>query len=99
MKIGPEEVRHVATLAEIAVPDDDLAALAGQLEAIVNFVAQLDELADTAGLDAMVVGPERAALRADLVDPIPMARGPAEFAPVFEQGFFVVPRLGHLADD
>ena len=44
MKIGEAEVRHVARLAELAVADADVAVLAAQLEGIVKFVAQLDEV-------------------------------------------------------
>jgi hypothetical protein len=34
-----------------------------------------------------------------VVNPVPLDRGPAEFAPAFHQGFFVVPRLGGMADE
>ncbi len=47
----------------------------------------------------MIVGPERVALRKDVVDPIPMVRGPADMAPEFIDGFFVVPKLGGLAEE
>ena len=36
------------------------------------------------------------ALREDVVAPVPLARGPGEFAPAFVDGFFVVPRLGAM---
>jgi aspartyl-tRNA(Asn)/glutamyl-tRNA(Gln) amidotransferase subunit C len=99
MKIGADDVRHVARLAELAVTDADLSLLATQLEAIVNFVAQLDEVGDDGTLGAVVVGPQELRLREDIVNPIPLARGPAEFAPAFQQGFFVVPRLGGMAEE
>ena len=99
MKIRPDDVRHVAQLAELAVTDDDVVLLAGQLEGIVNFVAQLDEVALTGSPDTVVVGPTRVRLRADTVDPIPMSRGPAEIAPAFQHGFFVVPKLGGMAEE
>ncbi|MGH7593225.1 MAG: Asp-tRNA(Asn)/Glu-tRNA(Gln) amidotransferase subunit GatC [Gemmatimonadales bacterium] len=99
MKIGPEDVTRVAQLAELAVADDDLPVLAAQMEGIVNFVAQLNDVAvhDISG--PLVVGPAALRLRADVIDPIPLARGPAEIAPVFQRGFFVVPRLGGMADE
>ncbi|MGH7524935.1 MAG: Asp-tRNA(Asn)/Glu-tRNA(Gln) amidotransferase subunit GatC [Gemmatimonadales bacterium] len=99
MKIGPDDVRHVARLAELAVADADLVVLATQLEGIVNFVAQLDEVAVGGPPVAVVIGPQATRLRADAVDPVPLDRGPAEFAPAFHHGFFVVPRLGGLADE
>jgi aspartyl-tRNA(Asn)/glutamyl-tRNA(Gln) amidotransferase subunit C len=96
MKIGEEVVRHVAGLAELAVADADIPLLATQLEAIVNFVAQLDEMA-TDGVPEVVVGPARVVLREDVIDPIPLTRTPAEMAPAFQQGFYIVPKLGGMA--
>ena len=98
MKIGAAEVRHVAGLAELAVADADVDLLARQLEGIVNFVAQLDELAGEASPAGVVVGPARTPLRDDVVDPIPLTRSPAEMAPAFQQGFYVVPKLGGMAE-
>ena len=99
MKIGAEEVRHVAQLAELGVADEDVNLLAAQLEGIVNFVAQLDEIAIDGAPGSVVVGPAELRLREDTVDPIPLARGPASFAPAFQHGFFVVPRLGGMAEE
>lgn len=98
MTIGPEDVRHVARLAELAVAEADVPLLATQLEGIVAFVAQLREVPVDAVEGAVTVGPERLTLREDVVRPIPLVRGPAEIAPAFEQGFFVVPKLGGLAE-
>lgn len=99
MKIGEKEVRHVAQLAELAVDEADVALLATQLAGIVEFVAQLDTDVSTDTTAAVVVGPDRLPLREDVVNPIPMHRTPAEIAPVFEQGFFVVPRLGGMTEE
>jgi aspartyl-tRNA(Asn)/glutamyl-tRNA(Gln) amidotransferase subunit C len=99
MKIGAADVRHVAGLAELAVADADVAVLAQQLEGIVNFVAQLDEIALDQTESRVVVGPERTPLREDVVAPIPMTRTPAEMAPAFQQGFYVVPKLGGMAEE
>lgn len=99
MKIAAEDVRQVARLAELAVADADVPVLAQQLEGIVNFVAQLDEVAVDGTPGAVVVGPRAVRLREDVIDPIPLERGPAEFAPAFHHGFFVVPRLGGMAEE
>jgi aspartyl-tRNA(Asn)/glutamyl-tRNA(Gln) amidotransferase subunit C len=99
MKIGADEVRHVAQLAELAVAEDDLSLLATQLEGIVNFVAQLGEVVVDDAAGDVVVGPSEVRLREDIVNPIPLARGPADFAPAFQHGFFVVPRLGGMAEE
>lgn len=99
MKIGESEVRHVAGLAELAVSDADVALLAQQLEGIVNFVAQLDEVKADAVDSGPVVGPAQTLLREDVVNPIPLTRKPAAMAPAFQQGFFVVPKLGGMAEE
>jgi aspartyl-tRNA(Asn)/glutamyl-tRNA(Gln) amidotransferase subunit C len=99
MKIDVAEVRHVAQLAELAVAEAELEALARQLEGIVAFVAQLGEVDLPPVEPGSPVGPAAVTLRDDAVHPIPMSRAPVDFAPEFEQGFFVVPRLGGLADE
>jgi aspartyl-tRNA(Asn)/glutamyl-tRNA(Gln) amidotransferase subunit C len=99
MRIGEAEVRHVARLAELAVAEADLPLLATQLEGIVAFVAQLDEATVPPDSSAVAVGPEQLTLRDDVVDPIPMVRGPEAIAPVFIDGFFVVPKLGGMAEE
>jgi aspartyl-tRNA(Asn)/glutamyl-tRNA(Gln) amidotransferase subunit C len=92
VSIAPGEVRHVARLAGLEVPEADLARLAGELAAIVDYVGRLAELG---ALDeaSFAPGPPRAALRDDVVSPVPLARPPATFAPDFRDGFFVVPRV------
>jgi aspartyl-tRNA(Asn)/glutamyl-tRNA(Gln) amidotransferase subunit C len=99
MTIGANEVRHVARLAELAIAEADIPALAEQLEGIVAFVGQLSEIELSHDEQPVNVGPDKVAMRADVVAPIPMTRGPGAIAPVFEQGFFVVPRLGGMADE
>jgi len=93
VSVTPEDVRHVARLAELAVEEADLPALTAQLDRIVSFVAQL-EGAGASGPDASVAAPNGTALRPDLVNPRPLARPPAAFAPEFIDGFFLVPKLG-----
>ena len=98
MKIGGDVVRHVARLAELAIAEADVALLAEQLDGIVAFVAQLEAVELPAEASVFTVGPAESPLRDDVVHPIPMTRGPAEFAPVFEHGFFVVPKLGGMVE-
>jgi len=99
MKIGEDEVRHVAKLAELAVADEDVPLLARQLAGIVEFVAQLDAVTLTADGVSVVLGPDQLPLREDVVNPIPLARTPAQMAPAFQAGFFVVPKLGGLSEE
>ena len=99
MKIGENEVRHVAKLAELAVTDEDVPLLARQLAGIVALVAQLDSVVLAGDRTAVVLGPDRLPLREDTVDPIPMARTPAQMAPAFQDGFYVVPKLGGMSEE
>lgn len=98
MKIGPDEVRHVAHLAELEIADADLTRVAAELERIVAFVEQLDAMPD-GDASPLVVGPSTLRLRPDVVHPIPMSRDASALAPEFEEGFFVVPRLGGMAEE
>jgi aspartyl-tRNA(Asn)/glutamyl-tRNA(Gln) amidotransferase subunit C len=98
MSIGKDEVLHVARLAEIAVSETELPRLVAQLSDIVDYVAQLDQVRAADGDDAFLAGPPRVALRADEVRRVPLARSPAEMAPEFVDGFFVVPRHGAMEE-
>ncbi len=96
MKVTAEDVLHVAELAELAVDPAELPALTAQMDRIVEFVAQLQELGDLAGAGTFVAGPSAAPLRDDEVRPGGLVRPPEAIAPEFVHGFFVVPKLGAL---
>jgi aspartyl-tRNA(Asn)/glutamyl-tRNA(Gln) amidotransferase subunit C len=98
MSIGRDDVLHVARLAELAVKEADLDRMAGQLNRIVDFVAQLDQLPGDATAAPFLPGPERVVLREDVPGSVPLARPPAEFAPEFAEGFFLVPRHEAMED-
>lgn len=44
MNITTEEVKHLAQLSNISLKDDEISNLRGDLENIVNYIKQLDEL-------------------------------------------------------
>jgi aspartyl-tRNA(Asn)/glutamyl-tRNA(Gln) amidotransferase subunit C len=98
VSIGKEEVVHVAKLAELAVSDAELPKLVEQLSRIVDFVAELNEVPADDAAPPFQAGPAMSPLREDKVAPVPLARGPAEMAPAFVDGFFVVPRLGAMEE-
>ena len=98
MTIGRDQVLHVAKLAELAVREGELDRLVEQLNRIVDYVAQLDQVPGDAGGDPFLPGPPSVALREDVPNPVPLARLPADFAPEFADGFFLVPRLGAMED-
>ncbi|HLG06064.1 MAG TPA: Asp-tRNA(Asn)/Glu-tRNA(Gln) amidotransferase subunit GatC [Gemmatimonadales bacterium] len=98
MSVTPEDVRYVAKLAELAVEDSELTELTAQMDRIVSFVAQLESLGDPTRVERYVAGPDATTLRGDVARPAGLVRTPAEFAPEFVEGFFVVPRLGAMEE-
>jgi aspartyl-tRNA(Asn)/glutamyl-tRNA(Gln) amidotransferase subunit C len=96
MSIRKEDVLHVARLAELDVAEADLPTLVEQTGRIVEFVAQLDEVPAGEQAPPFLAGPVKVALRPDEVRPAALARTPAQMAPEFQHGFFVVPKLGAM---
>jgi aspartyl-tRNA(Asn)/glutamyl-tRNA(Gln) amidotransferase subunit C len=98
MSIGRDEVLHVAKLAELAVREEDLERLVGQLNRIVDYVAQLNEVPGDRMAETFLPGPAAVMLRVDVPGADPLSRGPTELAPEFKDGFFLVPRHGAMED-
>lgn len=98
MSVSRDEVLRIAQLAELDVDDDALPELSEQMSRIIDYVAQLSAVPANGGggAKAFVPGPDAIRFRADEVNPAPLASGPAEFAPAFKEGFFVVPKLGQF---
>ena len=98
MSIGRNDVLHVARLAELAVRDEELDRLVDQLNRIVDYVAQLDQVPADHMAAPFLPGPQQLALREDVPGAVPLARPPAEMAPEFRDGFFLVPRHGAMEE-
>lgn len=98
MTISPGEVERIARLASLDVDEAMLPLLTRQIGAILDHVARLDAVAD-GGETEPRPGPPRAPLADDLPGSIPLRRSPAQLAPAFEQGFFIVPALEALRGD
>ena len=96
MSIGRNEVLHMAQLAELAVGEGELDRLVAQLNRIVDYVAQLDQVPADRMAAPFLPGPRSVELRADVPGPVPLARPPAQLAPEFADGFFLVPRHGAM---
>jgi aspartyl-tRNA(Asn)/glutamyl-tRNA(Gln) amidotransferase subunit C len=98
MTIGRDEVLHVAKLAELAVPDAELGRLVDQINRIVGYVAQLNQVPGDRMAEPFVPGPPAVALREDVEGAVPLARSPGSMAPEFREGFFLVPRHGAMEE-
>ena len=97
MRIGEQDVRHVARLAVLHVDEADLPKLATQFADIVAFVAQLAEV-EVGDDPAPLGGPPRVALREDVAVRFPLAHPPASLGEGFTNGFFTVPRRSGEAE-
>jgi aspartyl-tRNA(Asn)/glutamyl-tRNA(Gln) amidotransferase subunit C len=98
VSIRRDEVLHVARLAELAVREDEVERLVQQMNRIVDYVAQLDQVSSDQQAAPFLPGPPQAPLRADTPGPVPLARPPAAIAPEFADGFFLVPRHGAMEE-
>jgi aspartyl-tRNA(Asn)/glutamyl-tRNA(Gln) amidotransferase subunit C len=98
MSVSRDEVMHIARLAEMEVDEATLPTLADELSRILEYVAQLGAAAGGEQTRPFIAGPDTVRFRPDEVRPQPLAVKPADFAPAFKDGFFVVPRLGQFED-
>src|ERR1041384_571094 len=92
MSVTREEVLRIAQLAELHVDEEQLPLLVEQMSRILDYVAQLNQL-PAGGPKPFLAGPDATRFRADEVKPIPLARPPADMAPAFKDGYFLVPKL------
>ena len=93
MSVDADTVRRVAHLARIAVADDEVEHLRGELNAILAFVEQLGEV-DIAGVEPMTsVTPMALKMRADEVTDGGIADAILANAPAREDHFFLVPKV------
>jgi aspartyl-tRNA(Asn)/glutamyl-tRNA(Gln) amidotransferase subunit C len=93
MSIDTQTARKVAHLARIRVADDELPALAGEFNAILGFIEQLQEV-DIEGVEPMTsVTPQRLTRRADVVTDGDQQDKVLANAPDAREGFFAVPKV------
>lgn len=93
MAVTHDDVRRIAELARIAVPDQRLDELARELSSILAHMDALAQVTDaSAHADADRTAPGMP-LSPDAGPSVALARGIAEFGPQVRDGFFLVPRL------
>ena len=93
MSVDAQTVRRIARLARIAVADDEVEHLQGELNAMLAFVEQLSEV-DVEGVEPMTsVTPMAMKKRADDVTDGGIADDIVRNAPATEDHFFLVPKV------
>ena len=93
MSVTPEQVRHIARLARIAMSDEEIAALAPELNNILGWVEQLGEV-NTEGVEPLTaVIDQKLRLRDDVVNDGDCRDAVLGNAPAAEHGFFAVPKV------
>ena len=93
MSVDAMTVRRIAHLARIAVADDEVEHLRGEINAILAFVEQLGEV-DVAGVEPMTsVTPMVMKQRADIVTDGCIADDVVRNAPATDDHFFLVPKV------
>ena len=93
MSVDADTVRRVAHLARLAVAEDEVEHIRGELNAILAFVEQLAEV-DVAGIEPMTsVTPMAMKMRKDEVTGGGIADAIVANAPAREDHFFLVPKV------
>jgi aspartyl-tRNA(Asn)/glutamyl-tRNA(Gln) amidotransferase subunit C len=93
MSVDAETVRRVAHLARIAVAEDEIANLQGELNSILAFVEQLSEV-NVNGVEPMTsVTPMAMKMRVDAVTDGDKPDDIISNAPAHEDHFFLVPKV------
>ena len=93
MSVDTTTVRRIAHLARIAVKDDEVEHLKDELNGILAFVEQLQEV-DVAGVEPMTsVTPMVVKKREDVVTDGGIADNVLKNAPSAEDHFFLVPKV------
>jgi aspartyl-tRNA(Asn)/glutamyl-tRNA(Gln) amidotransferase subunit C len=93
MSVDAETVRRIAHLARIAVAENEVPHLQGELNAMLAFVEQLAEV-NVDGVEPMTsVTPMEMKKRTDVVDDGEIADDIVRNAPATEGHFFLVPKV------
>jgi aspartyl-tRNA(Asn)/glutamyl-tRNA(Gln) amidotransferase subunit C len=98
-KITPDQVRHVAKLARLALSEQELLRLGGQLESILQYIAEIDKL-EVANVPPMPHAlPLHNVLREDVAGPTLTLEQVLQNAPATDGPFFAVPKVLGAEED
>jgi aspartyl-tRNA(Asn)/glutamyl-tRNA(Gln) amidotransferase subunit C len=93
MSVSPEQVRHIAKLARIAMSEEEIERLVPELNNILGWVEQLSEV-DTDGVEPLATVIDlKLRLRDDVVTDGGIRDKILANAPLAEHGFFAVPKV------
>jgi aspartyl-tRNA(Asn)/glutamyl-tRNA(Gln) amidotransferase subunit C len=93
MSVDTNTVRKIASLARIAVTDGEVEAMTGELNNILTWVEQLNEV-NTDGVEPLAaVIPNQLRLRDDVITDGDIRDKVLANAPQAEHGFFTVPKV------
>ena len=93
MSVDQATVRRIAHLSRIALDEADVPRMQDELNAILAFVEELNEV-DVTGIEPMSsVVPMRLKMRQDVVSDGGDAGAILANAPLSEDGFFLVPKV------
>lgn len=93
-EVSREQVAHLARLSRLALSDDELASLSGELEVILGAVARIAEVTDAADVPPTSHAvPLLNVTRPDAVTPSLPRDAVLAAAPAAEDGRFRVPRI------
>ena len=93
MSVSPDQVRHIAKLARIAMSDSEIEAMVPELNNILSWVEHLSEV-DTDGVEPLTAVIENhLRLRDDAVTEGDRRDAILANAPAAEHGFFAVPKV------
>jgi len=93
MSVDADTVRRIAHLARIAIKEEEVEHLKGELNAMLAFVEQLSEV-DVAGVEPMTsVTPMAMKKRVDEVTDGGIADDIVRNAPATQDDFFLVPKV------
>jgi aspartyl-tRNA(Asn)/glutamyl-tRNA(Gln) amidotransferase subunit C len=93
MSVDADTVRRIAHLARIGVKDSEISHLQGELNAMLKFVEQLEEV-NVEGVEPMTsVTPMAMKKRPDVVNDGDIADDIVKNAPETQDHFFLVPKV------
>ena len=93
MSVSPEQVRHIAKLARIAMSEEELDRLLPELNNILGWVEQLGEV-NTDGIEPLTaVIEQKLRLREDAITDGDIRDQVLANAPDAQHGFFAVPKV------